>query len=159
MSEEKLKYQKFINYLEERKIDRGMMASLKKGYGKKPGTEPTMYPYIESWAKGYDGDIYYLIASLFAYYKINDSKSAQSGNMGDHFYLVINRKDDPAEKRFSALLSANYNDLINYQLRQAISFLKSKDIAINWVQLMKDLRSWNNPEKFIQKKWASHFWK
>jgi CRISPR system Cascade subunit CasB len=61
------------------------------------------------------------------------------------------------ERRFTVLLSAHVDDLPFY-LRQAISFLKSKEVAVNWNQLLSDLLNWDHPDHFVQKAWARSFW-
>ena len=68
--------------------------------------------------------------------------------------------EDALERRFTALLAAHPDDLPDY-LRQAVSFLKSKDVPINWNQLLWDLQDWDkreDPKYSVQKKWARAFW-
>lgn len=65
--------------------------------------------------------------------------------------------EDALERRFTALLAAHPDDLPDY-LRQAVSFLKSKDVPINWNQLIWDLQKWNDEDRRIQKEWARSFW-
>lgn len=89
--------------------------------------------------------------------------------MGDHFAAV--RKNAPEDKdkentalehRFSLLLTAHPEDL-HYHLRQAVSYLKSKDetIHINWPQLIRDVDKWNYDDRRtkVQEDWAKQFWR
>ena len=128
------------------------------GLGQPPGTVAEMFRYVEPFLpekrSAAQENAHYLVASLFALNPV----TAPSGNMGTH--LARTRKEggeDALERRFTALLSAHPEDLPVY-LRQAVSFLKSKDEPINWDQLFKDLLYWDHPDKFVQKKWASAFW-
>ena len=66
--------------------------------------------------------------------------------------------DDTAiERRFVALLAAHPDDLALY-LRQAISYLRSKEVPVNWQQLLVDLQAWSHPDQYVQKRWVRAFW-
>ena len=79
--------------------------------------------------------------------------------MGQHFARAWNVKGDNTalERRFTVLLAAHPDDVGDH-LRQAISFLKSQDIPINWHQLLRDLVAWGHPDRFVQQQWARGFW-
>lgn len=149
----------FVTYLETLAEDRAALAALRRGLGQPPGSVADMYPYIvprlpENPAPYYE-DTCYLVASLFAMHP----GRAGSGNLGDHYARARdpNGDDSALERRFTALLVAHPDDLPFY-LRQAVSFLRSKEIAIHWHQLMFDLLRWGHPNRFVQKNWANAFW-
>jgi CRISPR system Cascade subunit CasB len=147
-----------IEYLLDHQEDKGILASLRRGVGEKPGTCPAMFPIIAPLLPAdcshKDETLYYLIAGLFAFHPLN----CDSGNMGNHLRKSADENTlKAAERRFSALLSVDEEDLPTY-LRQAISMLKSKDTRVNWNQLMSDLKYWGHPDKFIQRQWANAFW-
>ena len=149
---------KFISYLEGLREDRAALAALRRGLGQPPGTQPQMYPYVERFLHDQNRYLekpYYLLASLFAYHP----DPGGTGNMGNHFLQTCDRNADNAaiERRFTALLAAHAEDL-HFYLRQAVSFLKSKDMHVNWAQLLKDLRGWNHPDSYVQHAWARAFW-
>ncbi len=149
----------FIRYLQKLADgqDRGALASLRRGLGQPPGTVADMYRYVEPYLGAdarYKESAFYLVATLFALHP----KSTNEGNMGRH--LAATRSEggeDALERRFTALLAAHPDDLPEY-LRQAVSFLKSKEIPINWDQLLRDLQGWGREDRVIQKKWARSFW-
>ncbi|MEX1247567.1 MAG: type I-E CRISPR-associated protein Cse2/CasB [Anaerolineales bacterium] len=151
----------FIIYLQDlaQKEDRGALAALRRGLGQKPGTEAAMYPHVVRWVsadlRGWSEEIYYVVGSLFAWH----SQSAPQGNLGHHLQgLAQGRKNSESiERRFTALLNAHVDDLPD-QLRQIISLLKSGDVPVNWEQLMKDLRNWDHPDRYVQHQWARGFW-
>lgn len=150
--------EKFVTYLESLREDRAALAALRRGLGQPPGVEPQMYPYVERWlskANRFRERNYYLLASLFAYHP----QPGAVGNMGDHFARTCDRGGDNAaiERRFTALLAAHADDL-HFYLRQAISFLKSKEVPTNWRQLLSDLRGWEDPDCYVQHAWARAFW-
>lgn len=138
--------------------ERGALAALRRGLGRPPGTAVEMFRYVEPWLPAgcsrAQEAAYYLIASLFALHPI----AAPSGNMGNHLLqAAVSGGEDALERRFTALLAAHSDDLPHY-LRQAISFLKSKEIPVNWEQLLRDVLNWDHPERFVQKNWARAFW-
>jgi CRISPR system Cascade subunit CasB len=119
-----------------------------------------MYRYVVPWlpANASPGReaAYYLVAALFAYHPA----STKTGNMGSHLARTRDPQgeNDALERRFTALLSAHPDDLPFY-LRQAISFLKSKDDEpVNWSQLLTDLEAWGNADRYVQQRWAREFW-
>ena len=157
----------FITYLESltKADDRGALAAIRRGLGQPPGTVPAMFPYVvnklpqHAYSGSWTEKVYYLIASLYALHP----ESTTEGNLGDHFWRTLQHdaeKDKAIERRFTALLTAHSEDMPIY-LRQAISFLKSKEVAINWHQLMGHILQWDKPEQAteVQKWWAAQFWR
>jgi CRISPR system Cascade subunit CasB len=149
----------YVTYLEGLREDRGALAALRRGLGQPPGTVADMYRYVVPWvpdgAKPWQEASRYQIAALFAYHP----EPGGTGNMGDHFARTRDPSgDDTAiERRFTALLAAHPED-VDFYLRQAISFLRSKDVPVNWHQLFFDLRAWGHPERYVQQQWARSFW-
>ena len=151
----------FTTHLENLRDNRGALAALRRGLGHPPGTVASMYRYVVPWLSDdtlpWQENAYYLTAALFAYHP---SKGG-AGNLGDHFaHIRAPQGDDTAiERRFTALLAAHPDDL-GFYLRQAISFLKSKDVPINWHQLLPDVMAWSHPDyrERVQKNWARAFW-
>lgn len=150
----------FITYLESLRgsqDERAAFAALRRGLGRDPGAEPAMFPYIarfvaEDTKPWYEATLY-LIASLFAYHP----QEGGAGNLGAAFKRAAQGENDQTaiERRFTALLAADTEDL-HFYLRQAVSFLKSKDVAIDWQQLFDDVLRWQYGQ--VQKQWAYKFW-
>lgn len=151
--------QPFIDYLESLREDRGALAALRRGLGQTPGTVPDMYRYVVPWLPEQPNRqreaAYYTLAALFAYHPAVGG----AGNMGNHFARTRDPKEDDTaiERRFTALLAAHSEDLAFY-LRQAISFLRSKEVPVNWHQLLTDMLAWGHPDRYVQKRWARAFW-
>jgi CRISPR system Cascade subunit CasB len=151
--------QPFITYLEGLREDRGALAALRRGLGQPPGTVVSMYRYVVPWldddTPAWRAAAYYTVAALFA------SHPAPGGrdNMGAHFaqVRVRERSDTAIERRFSALLTAHPDDLDTY-LRQAVSYLRLKEVPVNWHQLLSDVVAWRHPDRYVQKRWARAFW-
>lgn len=153
------KQQPFVMYLESLRENRGALAALRRGLGQPPGTVREMYPYIVPWipadASRQREAAYYLIASLFAYHPAPGGV----GNLGDAFAQTLTPRGDNTaiERRFTILLASHPEDL-PFHLRQAIGFLRSKEVPINWHQLFADLLAWDHPDGYVQKRWARAFW-
>lgn len=156
--------QPFIAYLQSlaEKQERGALAALRRGLGQPPGTVAETFRYVEPWLgekRSPDREAaFYLVASLFALHP----KTTHQGNMGAHLAQTRSEGgEDALERRFTALLAAHPDDLPFY-LRQAVSFLKSKEVPVNWNELLWDLQNWDekrdDPRRSVQKKWASAFW-
>ncbi len=155
----------FVTYLETLAEDRAALAALRRGLGQPPGTAAEMYPYVvrrlpnDAYPNSWTEQTYYLIATLYALHP----KSAKEGNLGHHFAQTLDPNPDynaAIERRFTALLTTHPDDL-HFYLRQAISFLKSKEITVNWHQLMWDLLAWGDADRRtrVQKQWAAQFWR
>lgn len=155
----------FVTYLESLAEDRAALAALRRGLGQPPGTVPDMHRYVipflpESvYAGSWSEQTYYLIAALYA---LHPSGTAE-GNIGSHFARTLDPNPDyntAVERRFTALLTAHPQDL-HFYLRQAISFLRSKEVPVNWHQLMWDVLKWDDPDRApqVQKRWAAQFWR
>ncbi len=150
----------FIDYLETLRDDQAALARLRRGLGRPPGTVVDMFPYVARWvpadaSRALEG-AHYLLAALFAAHP----DAGGTGNMGDHFRRVVREDQAGAaavERRFTALLAAHPDDL-DFYLRQAVSFLRSKGVPVNWHQLCADVRRWGNTGRWVQRQWARSFW-
>lgn len=149
----------FVDYLASLRDDRGALAALRRGLGQPPGTVASMYRYVVPWlpreAYPWREAAYYMLAALFASHPADGGV----GNMGDRFARTRDPRGDDAaiERRFTALLAAHPDDLAFY-LRQAVSYLESKEIPVNWSQLLSDILGWDHPDRYVQQQWARSFW-
>lgn len=155
------KTHEFIDYLQglAEANDRAALAALRRGLGLPPGAAPQMFPFIEPLLPVQRSEkmerACYLIASLFALHPAPGGK----GNLGDHFRRADpeGKSKDALERRFTVLLAAHLEDLPDY-LRQAVSFLKSKEVPVDWNQLFWDILAWDEDDRRVQKRWARAFW-
>lgn len=160
----------FINYLYSlvENDDRGTLADLRRGLTSQPGTVPAMFPHVAKWVpdearNSWNEKVYYLTATLFAYYQAGGSGkrlTTHEGNFGSHCRELKAKSTQSGsfEARFANLLKANRDDL-PVLLRQILSLLKNEDIPINWNQLFTDLKYWNSPNQSVQRHWANNYWR
>jgi CRISPR system Cascade subunit CasB len=119
------------------------MADLRSGWnGYRLSDQPRMFRYIEPWLPKkndrfyrYLRPIYYLAAALFALHP----GEGGHGNVGRHLADA-----GAADRLFDALLAADETG-IQHRLKRAVQHLKSRGVAVNWPQLLADLRAWYNP--------------
>jgi CRISPR system Cascade subunit CasB len=165
--------------------DRAALAHLRRTLGKKPDQAFGAFPYLVSWTENlsdWHEECYYLVASLFAMYPSRswhhtkeETRRAQR-NFGASFLWLdkemqiqsqTDERSKSLERRFTALLMSQREDLPE-RMRHAISLLKSYKVQIDWVQLLDDLRWWEqserayssrNPTISPQRRWAKSFWR
>jgi CRISPR system Cascade subunit CasB len=157
----------FIEYLEGllEKGDRGALATLRRGLGKQPGDELEIYRYISRFIAGHGKQketAYYLIATLFGLYPCESWQIGQDRfktNLGASFRLLKNQNSgDSIERRFTGLINAHSDDLHNH-LRQIVGLFKSKEIPVDWLQLLHAIECWDiGDERRVQREWAKAFW-
>ena len=136
--------------------DRAALAKLRRGLGKKMGT-PEMYPYVIPFlpSNEWQHQTYFLIASLFA---LHPEPSPRGWTMGTVFRRIDEGSNsESVKKRFFHLLSADGEDVGEY-LRHAISLAKSKNVGVDYHQLLYDLSFWDHPDRFVQIRWAKDYW-
>jgi CRISPR system Cascade subunit CasB len=154
----------FAVYLESLAENRAALAALRQGLGQPPGSVPAMHryviPHLPVGVARREEEACYVVAGLFGLHPA----STTHGNLGDNFARTLDRanpdRNVSTERRFSVLLAAHRDDLPDH-LRQAISFLHSREelIPVNYHQLLRDIRNWDHPDRFVQKNWANAFWR
>jgi len=155
--------ERFIARLEGLREDGAAMAALRRGLGKPPGTEAGMHPYILPWLggirDGWQENVFYVVASLFASW--HQGKLGSFPNPPRNLGASLARlrdESDSIEKRFIALLNSHEDDVAQH-LRHAVGLLRSKDVLIDWPQFLRDLRGWGWESRSVQRAWARGFWK
>lgn len=169
--------ERFISRLEKyiKDDDRAALAHLRRGLGKEAGTAMEMFPYVARFTQNLyrnEENAYFLTASLVGLYPTISWKSDEKWqvNLGKSLWILEEKlregkprppkdekKSSGVEKRFVALLNADEEDLPNH-LRQIVSLLKSKEVQINWHELLRGIKQWNRSDRKIQREWANGFW-
>ena len=168
MEEKPLPFIEHLEYLRDQPDQsnaRAALATLRRGLTQSPGEDKAMYryivPFLATNPAPWRDQVYFLIASLFAWHPGTKEQGEIQGNMGAHFAATIQSEDDrtAVDRRFTALLSAHPDDLADY-LRQAVGFLRSRKtpIPINWHRLFSDVLNWSHESGYVQKEWARRFW-
>lgn len=158
--------ERFIESLERlvEREDRAALAELRRGLGRPPGGTVGMYRYVVPFlppdAKPWAEEPYYLVASLFALHQRGWSKGERKGDtsLGASFARLGGEASDSTEKRFAALLNAEADEL-PYHLRQAVGLLAAHDVPVDWLRLLRDIRRWGHPDRYVQRSWARAYWR
>ncbi|HLJ68623.1 MAG TPA: type I-E CRISPR-associated protein Cse2/CasB [Chloroflexota bacterium] len=147
-----------------RQDGRGALAALRRGLGKPPGTVAEMFPVVgpfDPGGTGWDSDRYYLVASLFGSHPDNwDYRGGddRSSNLGASLRLA-NRESGGVQAALTALLNSGRDELPD-RLRHCIALCGAArpPAAVDWAQLLHDLRWWDSARRDTQRRWATSFW-
>ena len=159
---------RFAEYLRKLADDenRAALAALRRGLGKRPGEVSDPCPYVDPWlapnASAGDEEAHYLVAALFGlhqhYWPAGDGERGPT-NLGASLATLQESGSKAAvERRFIALLNAHREDMPQH-LRHLVGLLKAKDVAVDWAQLLHDVRGWDHPRRAVQREWARAFWR
>lgn len=160
--------ERFIGYLVRLAADgeRGRLAALRRGLGKPPGTVAEMFPTVAPWiSERTEGqpwleDSLFVVASLFALHPVNracdDERRPWSLGAAMRVLADSGTSDGP-ERRLVAMLKCRREELPAH-LRGVVSLLAGKQIPIDYVELLRDVRWWGNEDRRVQRKWARAFW-
>jgi CRISPR system Cascade subunit CasB len=161
---------KYLCQLEKRK-DRGALAALRTGLGKRPGEAPRMFPHLSRFLESADTSNSYVVAAfataaLFAMHPVHverhslglalwhSTKSAGNPN-GKH-------GEDGVEARFTAALDAHPDDIVRH-LQGLISLCESAGKGLDWAQFRTDLYFLlgddQSKRENVRFRWARDFWR
>ncbi len=151
--------QQFINRLKQLKeSDKGAIAKLKRNAGnilaESRGVHAIFYRLLPPNTPRRHEQWYFLVATLFPL-----AESASKGSLGFALRLAKDKNktgEKGYDRRIEVLLDADA-DQLSFRLRQVIRLLKSAEVAVNWEQLLKDLKNWNYVERSVQERWARDY--
>lgn len=148
----------------QRRDGRAILAALRRGLGKPPGTAAEMYPFVVTYGSdgdGWDADRYYLVASLFASHPENWSSPGGDDHRTNFGASLRRSKSDSgaAETAVLSLLNSDRDELPD-RLRHSVGLCASAtpSVPVDWALLLHDLRWWSNDKRDVQRRWAASFW-
>lgn len=161
---EKSKEEEFIRRIEA--LDAGELAVLRRAVGARDCIEGRC-PWLLGFIQGATTEaVALLVASLLAQYSTTDIRSGRHRLAGDFGRTwrkaVAGSSSESLSRRFNVLLDSEFDPYtgegdLPYRLRQMVRYAASKDVGVDWPQLAADLRHWNHPDRFVQKRWARSF--
>lgn len=154
----------FIERIE--KLEPGELAALRRGCGERDSVDGRC-PWFHELVFGvaYEPTAF-LVASLLAQYKTSVIKTGAhkiQGNFGVTWKRAITGTDSESiKRRFHILLDSEFDPRTGegdmpYRLRQMVRYAAAKGVGVDWPELLKHVRSWNSPDKWVQKTWAKAF--
>ena len=143
--------------------DRRALAALRRSLAMWPAPPPdavrVVAPFLPEQATGWWETVHYLIAGLFALHPC--PRGAQTEHVRSFGTALREAKSrDPGqgpERRLLALLGSKSEDLPNH-LRHAVSYLRARDVPLDYRRLMQDLSWWDHGEGTVQRRWGRDFW-
>lgn len=145
---------KFILRLNE--LDPGDRARLKRNAGKTLAESQDIlglfYSLLPAGVSQFQEETFFMIATLFPLAEGNGQ-----GNLGGSLARARQSQNNKGlDRRVEVLLDSDPMQLA-FRLRQAIHFLQSNRVRVNWSRLLTDLLNWNHPERFVQQSWARSY--
>jgi CRISPR system Cascade subunit CasB len=143
--------------------DRRALAALRRSLATRPEVPPeavrVVAPFLPERAAGWWETIYYLIAALFA---LNPCVSSKETGRGPSLGKALREAASGdgvqgPERRLLALLGCKSEDLPDH-LRHAVTYLRARDVSIDYRRLMQDLSWWDSGEGKVQRRWGRDFW-
>lgn len=156
---------RFVVHLEHLRdrADLGALAALRRGLGKDAWEAPEMFAHVVPWlpeqASRWDESCHFLVGALFAWHPLSEHpEDGFRRNLGHSFARLRSAlSEESVERRFSALVASNRDELAD-RLRAAVGLLRTKEVAIDWTQLLRDLRRWGSEARRVERAWARSFW-
>jgi CRISPR system Cascade subunit CasB len=138
------------------KLDTGERARLKRCSGQTINEAREIalfYSILPNGVSQSRENIYFLIATLYA---MADSTAVER-DFGASLRQAQNPKNRKGlDRRVQVLLDADENQL-PFRLRQAVHYLKSQQVKINWQKLLEDLLRWSSESRSVQRRWARSY--
>jgi CRISPR system Cascade subunit CasB len=158
----------FFETLHNRAVgDTAVIASLRRSAAYDPGLFPAAYPYVEPFVQHmseWRRSATYLVAAYWAQAqrmgRQDSDRNPKEALTLPKALRMLQAKSDASktiEARFKALLDADTDEL-PWRLRHLTSQLAAAGVAIDWPDLLKDLRSWPDPQRRVQIRWAREYW-
>jgi CRISPR system Cascade subunit CasB len=98
-------------------------------------------------------DTYFLLATLYPL-----ATHGGQGNLGQSLRAARGTDNSAGlDRRMAALLDADTEQL-RYRIGQAVRYLASQDVPVNWSRLLDDLLRWNHASRYIQRQWARSYY-
>ena len=127
-------------------------------------TWSTVGPLVPAFVSGNDEHRWYLTAGLHAQWHRARSSPARGGSdvgtAARSLAQLLSSDGGLApsgDRRFSIVLTATAERL-DHHLRQLVDQFASHDIPVDFARLCTDLRWWDHPDRFTQRRWARNFW-
>jgi CRISPR system Cascade subunit CasB len=156
-------------------LGRGDLAILRRNAGRTVGESRNALslfyrvlppPLVGKW----DEEVYFLAATLFAL-----NQTSRLGDFGSTMRAVdrlrggspadAEGREGPIDRRMRILLDSEFERVagqpgggeLAYRLRQCMKLAASEGVGIDGPLLLRHLRSWGHPNRWVQKQWARSY--
>jgi CRISPR type I-E-associated protein CasB/Cse2 len=143
--------------------DRRALAALRRSLSTWPAPPPeamrVVAPFLPEYLTGWTETVHYLVAGLFALHPCprgTDAGRPRSIGVALREAASSDSAQGP-ERRLLALLGCKSEDLPDH-LRHAVSYLRARDVPVDYRRLMQDLFLWDAGDGKVQRRWGRDFW-
>ncbi len=141
--------------------DRASLGRLRRGAGRPTGSVPeassVVFPLLPAeLRRPWDIDDCWLVATLFSLHP-RAAASTQAEDLGATLSRLDRQHVAGAERHLIAILGAPKEDLGSH-LRRVVLLARSHEVAVDYHQLLRDLRWWNAEAAGVQRRWGLAFW-
>ena len=156
-------------------LGRGELAVLRRNAGSTLGESRNalglLYRLLPpAFSGGRDEEIFFLAATLFA---VNPTPG--TGDFGVTMRAVDRARgggspaaessEGPIDRRMRILLDSEFERIdgrpgggeLAYRLRQCVRLAAGAGVGVDGPLLLRDLRRWNHPDRYVQKRWARSY--
>ena len=149
------KIETFFERLE--RLDAGGRARLKRNAGNplatsRSGALGLFYNLLPPGVPQYHEEKYFLVATLYPI-----AEDGGQGNLGAALNKARNEKNAKGLNRRVEILLDAQGEQLPFRLRQAVRFLHSNRVRLDWRRLLADLLNWDSPKRFVQQQWARSY--
>ena len=149
------KIETFFERLE--RLDAGGRARLKRNAGNplatsRSGALGLFYNLLPPGVPQYQEEKYFLAATLYPI-----AEDGGQGNLGAALNKARNEKNAKGLNRRVEILLDAQGEQLPFRLRQAVRFLHSNRVRLDWRRLLADLLNWDSPKRFVQQQWARSY--
>lgn len=143
--------------------DRRALAALRRSLATWPIVPPdamrVVAPFLPEQATRWRETVHYLIAGLFALHPCPASRETDHArSLGTALRQAASQDSGQGpERRLLALLACKSEDLPNH-LRHAVTYLRAREVLIDYRRLMRDLFWWDADDGYVQRRWGRDFW-
>jgi len=145
------------------KLDAGDNAIVKRVAGcsiaEARGAMSVFYRILPHDVPARDREWYFLVATLYCLERTRQLP-AFKGNLGMTLRKVRRSFDSKSlDRRVNALIDSRAEpDDLGYRLRQVVKLAFSKNVAVDWHQLLVDLIHWTYPTRYVQESWVQAYY-
>lgn len=138
------------------RLDAGGRARLKRNAGNSLAESRNalglFYNLLPPGVPIYQEETFFLVATLYPL-----AEGDGQGDLGKALRQARTRDNEKGlNRRLEILLDADESQL-SFRLRQAIRFLHSNRVRLDWPRLLQDLLRWNAPGRRVQQQWARSY--
>jgi CRISPR system Cascade subunit CasB len=131
--------------------DRAALAELRRAFASPVAALPHVAPFLRRDASRREENALVLVGGLFALHPARGTLTLARA------MRICAQKNHSVSLRFQALLDSDAEDLA-MPLRHAVTLVRSKDIAIDYDDLLHTIRWWGSEDRNRQRRWAREFW-